>query len=57
MFNYALLSLRIYNFMKLLFIQKVVQIWPGHMRLVYTEISPVHIWTTLYIFRRCKTRS
>ena len=27
---------------------KVVQIWPGHMRLVYTEISPGHIWTTLY---------
>ena len=26
---------------------KVVQIWPGHMRLVYTEISPGHIWTTL----------
>jgi len=28
---------------------KLVQIWPGHMRLVYTEISPGHIWTTLYI--------
>ena len=28
---------------------KVVQIWPGHMRLVYTEISPCHIWTTLYL--------
>jgi hypothetical protein len=26
----------------------VVQIWPGHMRLVYTQISPGHIWTTLY---------
>jgi hypothetical protein len=30
-------------------IYKVVQIWPEHMRLVYTEISPGHIWTTLYI--------
>jgi len=27
---------------------KVVQTWPGHMRLVYTEISPGQIWTTLY---------
>ena len=27
----------------------MVQIWPGHMRLVYTEISSGHIWTTLYI--------
>jgi len=26
---------------------KVVQIWPGHMRLVYTQISPGLIWTTL----------
>ena len=26
---------------------RVVQIWPGHIRLVYTEISPGHIWTTL----------
>ena len=30
-------------------IYKVVQIWPGHMRLVYTQISPGHIWTTLYL--------
>jgi hypothetical protein len=41
-------------------IYKVVQIWPGHMRLVYTEISPGHIWTTLYylchMFSQC-TRS
>jgi len=28
---------------------KVVQIWPGLIRLVYTQISPAHIWTTLYI--------
>jgi hypothetical protein len=28
---------------------KVVQIWPGLVRLVYTQISPGHIWTTLYI--------
>jgi hypothetical protein len=27
----------------------VVQIWPGLVRLVYTQISPGHIWTTLYI--------
>jgi hypothetical protein len=27
---------------------KVVQIWPGLMWLVYTQISPGHIWTTLY---------
>jgi hypothetical protein len=26
---------------------KVVQIWPGQVRLVYTQISPGHIWTTL----------
>jgi hypothetical protein len=31
-------------------IYKVVQIWPGLVRLVYTQISPGHIWTTLYIF-------
>jgi len=29
---------------------KVVQIWPGLMRLVYTQISPGHIWTTLYLW-------
>jgi hypothetical protein len=29
-------------------IYKVVQIWPGLVRLVYTQISPGHIWTTLY---------
>ena len=28
---------------------KVVQIWPGLFTLVYTQISPGHIWTTLYI--------
>ena len=28
---------------------KVVQIWQGLIRLVYTQISPGHIWTTLYI--------
>ena len=28
---------------------KVVQIWPGEVRLVYTQISPGYIWTTLYI--------
>jgi hypothetical protein len=28
---------------------KVVQIWPGLVRLVYTQISPGHIWTTLYL--------
>jgi len=27
---------------------KVVQIWPGLVRLVYTQISPGHIGTTLY---------
>ena len=27
---------------------KAVQIWPGLIRLVYTQISPGHIWTTLY---------
>ena len=27
---------------------KVVQIWPGLRRLVYTQIIPDHIWTTLY---------
>ena len=42
--NLLLLVCLIYN---------VVQIWPGHMRLVYTEISPGHIWTTLY-FQNCK---
>jgi hypothetical protein len=26
---------------------KVVQIWPGLVRLVYTQISPGHIWITL----------
>jgi len=31
------------------YMYRVVQIWPGHLRLVYTEISPGHIWTTLYI--------
>ena len=34
---------------RLAVIYKVVQIWLGHMRLVYTQISPGHIWTTLYI--------
>ena len=29
-------------------IYKVVQIWPGLFTLVYTQISPGHIWTTLY---------
>jgi len=29
---------------------KVVQIWPGLMRLVYTQISPGHIWTTFYYY-------
>jgi hypothetical protein len=29
-------------------VYKVVQIWPGLVRLVYTQISPGHIWTTLY---------
>jgi hypothetical protein len=28
---------------------KVVQIWLGLVRLVYTQISPGHIWTILYI--------
>ena len=27
---------------------KVVQIWPGLFTLVYIQISPGHIWTTLY---------
>ena len=27
---------------------KVVQIWPGLFTFVYTQISPGHIWTTLY---------
>ena len=27
----------------------MVQIWPRLIRLVYTQISPGHIWTTLYI--------
>ena len=30
-------------------IYKVVQIWPGLVPLVYTQISPGHIWTTFYI--------
>jgi len=30
---------------------KVVQIWPGMFTLVYTQISPGHIWTKLY-FRK-----
>ena len=30
-----------------LFIYKVVQIWPGLFTLVYIQISPGHIWTTL----------
>jgi hypothetical protein len=34
-------------------IYKVVQIWPGLVRLVYTQISPGHIWTTLYITFVC----
>ena len=29
---------------------KVVQIWPGLFTIVYTQISPGHIWTTLYIY-------
>jgi len=33
----------------------MVQIWPGHMRLVYTEISPGHIWTTLYLSKSKRT--
>jgi hypothetical protein len=33
----------------LYFMYKVVQIWPGLVRLVYTQISPGHIWITLYI--------
>ena len=32
------------------FMYKVVQMWPGHMRLVCTQISPSHIWTTLYLW-------
>jgi hypothetical protein len=32
---------------------KVVQIWPGLVRLVYTQISSGHIWTTLY-FGKCR---
>jgi hypothetical protein len=32
------------------YIKKVVQIWPGLVRLVYTQISPGHIWTTFYLF-------
>jgi len=41
-------------------VYKVVQIWPGLMRLVYTQISPGHIWTTLYIHTclwRCNRQS
>ena len=30
-------------------IYKVVQIWPGLFTLVYIQISPGHIWTTLYL--------
>ena len=30
---------------------KVVQIWPGLFTLVYIQISPGHIWNTLYINR------
>ena len=30
------------------YLYKVVQIWPGLFTLVYTQISPGHIWTTLY---------
>jgi hypothetical protein len=30
-------------------IYKVVQIWPGLVGLVYTQISPGHIWITLYL--------
>jgi hypothetical protein len=30
------------------FLYKMVQIWPGLFTLVYTQISPGHIWTTLY---------
>ena len=30
---------------------KVVQIWPGLFTLVYTQISPGHIWITLYVPR------
>ena len=32
-----------------MFLYKVVQIWPGLIYIVYTQISPGHIWTTLYI--------
>jgi len=39
----------------LLRIYKVVQIWPGLVRLVYTQISPGHIWTILYPLRSVKT--
>jgi hypothetical protein len=31
---------------------KVVQIWPGLVRLVHTQISPGHIWTTLYFLNK-----
>ena len=31
------------------FTYKVVQIWPGLFTLVYTQISPGHILTTLYV--------
>ena len=34
---------------------KVVQIWPGLVRLVYTQISPGHIWTTLYVLQLQQT--
>ena len=43
------------NLQMLHFIYKVVQIWPGHMRLVYTEISPGHIWTTFYYSTNIRT--
>ena len=36
---------------------KVVQIWPGHMQLVYTEISSGHIWTTLYMYMNFNPKS
>jgi hypothetical protein len=36
---------------------KVVQIWPGQVRLVYTQISPGHIWTTLYIHTHVSRRT
>ena len=34
---------------ELCIIYKVVQIWPGLFTLVYKQISPGHIWTTLYM--------